>query len=26
MATFLFGNLSTKTASYSIEPGSIELP
>jgi hypothetical protein len=26
MATFLFGNLSTKTASYSIEPSSIDLP
>ena len=26
MATFLYGNLSTKTASYSIEPGTIDLP
>ena len=26
MATLLYGNLSTKTASYSIEPGTIDLP
>lgn len=26
MATFLYGNLSTKTASFTIEPGSITLP
>ena len=26
MATFLYGNLSTKTASYTIEPGTIDLP
>ena len=26
MATFLYGNLSTKTASYSIKPGTIDLP
>ena len=26
MATYLFGNLSTRTASYTIDPGNIELP
>lgn len=26
MATLLYGNLSTKTASYAIEPGTIDLP
>ena len=26
MATYLFGNLSTRTASYTIDPGNVELP
>ena len=26
MATYLFGNLSTRTASYTIAPGNVELP